>query len=78
MYEPGIRVAVVDASQKTFLGYGTYVGDEFNAEYAEMFARAAEQTAGESSPLSTHTDRQRRSSRAGTRRNWVLPQTGRA
>ena len=33
----GIRVAAVSADQKTFLGYGTYLGDFLNPGLAEYY-----------------------------------------
>jgi len=35
--EPGTEVAVVSGDQKTFLGYGTYVGDELCPALANLF-----------------------------------------
>jgi hypothetical protein len=38
----GMRVAVVSADRKTFLGFGTYVGDFQHPQLTEEYAQAAE------------------------------------
>lgn len=40
-YEPGTRVAVLDASGKKFVGYGIYEGDFHCQQLAELYASCA-------------------------------------
>jgi hypothetical protein len=40
--KPGMRVAVVSADMKTFLGYGVYLGDFPHPELIEEWAKNAE------------------------------------
>ena len=51
----GIRVAAVSADQKTFLGYGTYLGDFLNPGLAEYYVEAIKRhpeiPEGEKEPL---------------------------